>query len=140
MSAIPDPAGTGYLGRGWSFPVRWSEAGVRMAEGDEDVRQAIGLLLRTGVDERVMHPGFGAGVDRFVFAPRSGETLFELQQLVERVLVRWEPRIEVLSVDAEASVQDESRIDVLIEYRIESHRRPSSLVFPFYVQASEVAA
>jgi uncharacterized protein len=138
--STPDPSGSAYLGRGWSFPVRWEGRGVVMVEGDEDVRQAILLLLRTGVDERVMQPGFGAGVDRFVFAQRGGETLFELQQLVERVLVRFEPRIEVLRVEAEPSVLDEARIDVVIEYRIESHRRPSSLVFPFYVEATEAAA
>lgn len=139
-----DPAGTGHLGRGWAFPVRWARRssqahGVEMAAGSEDVRQAILLLLRTGVDERVMHPGFGAGVDRFVFAPRSGDTMFELQQLVERVLLRWEPRVEVLRVEARPSPHHEARIDVQIEYRIESHRRPSSLVFPFYVQLAEAA-
>jgi Bacteriophage baseplate protein W len=138
-----DPAGAGHLGRGWAFPVRWRRGpqahGVEMAAGSEDVRQAILLLLRTGVDERVMQPGFGAGVDQFVFAPRSGDTMFELQQLVERVMLRWEPRVEVLGVEARPSPHHEARIDVLIEYRVESHRRPSSLVFPFYVQLAEAA-
>jgi Bacteriophage baseplate protein W len=140
-----DPSSTGHLGRGWAFPVRWtaraaSGYGAQIAEGDEDVRQAILILLRTRAGERVMRPGFGADVDRFVFAPRSGETIFELQQLVERALVMGEPRIDVLAVEAYPSPENDARIDVRIEYRIDSHRRPSSLVFPFYVRAEEAAA
>jgi phage baseplate assembly protein W len=128
-------AGKEYLGRGWSFPVRWSPAtkAVDLVAAEEDVRQAILILLRTGVDERVMQPGYGAGIDRFVFQPRSSETQFRLQQDVERALLRFEPRIIVDRVAAEPNSEDDARLDVQIDYRIDAHRRPQSLVFPFYV-------
>lgn len=135
-----DLAGKEYLGRGWSFPVRWgppSQAGrqgeVELVAAEEDVRQAILILLRTGVDERVMQPGYGAGIDRFVFQPNDSETQFRVQQDVQRALLLYEPRIVVDAVSAVPDEEDEARLDVQIDYKIDAHRRPQSLVFPFYV-------
>ena len=138
-------AGKQYLGRGWSFPVRWQPAAdlrhaeVELVAAEQDVRQAILILLRTGVDERVMQPGYGAGIDRFVFQPNSSETQFRLQQDVERALLRFEPRIIVDNVTAEPNPEDAARLDVQIDYRIDAHRRPESLVFPFYVLQARTA-
>jgi phage baseplate assembly protein W len=139
-------AGKEYLGRGWSFPVRWQAATdlrraveAELVAAEEDVRQAILILLRTGVDERVMHPGFGEGIDRFVFQPNNSETQFRLQQDVERALLRFEPRIVVESVTADPNPEEEARLDVTIEYRLDAHRRPQSLVFPFYVLQARTA-
>jgi phage baseplate assembly protein W len=136
-----DLAGKEYLGRGWSFPVRWDPdvREIELVEAEEDVRQAVLLVLRTGVDERVMQPGYGAGIDRFVFSPRSPDTQFRLQQDVTRALLRWEPRIVVDRVTAEPNPEDDARIDVTIEYRIDAHRRPQSLVFPFYLLQARTA-
>lgn len=140
-------AGKEYLGRGWSFPVRWqvpdpdapADARVDLVAAEEDVRQAILILLRTGVDERVMQPGYGAGIDRFVFQPNSSETQFRLQQDVQRALLQFEPRIIVDAVSAEPNPEDDARLDVRIDYEIEPHRRPQSLVFPFYVLQARTA-
>jgi hypothetical protein len=141
-----------YLGRGWSFPPRWTPvepddpgagkfppAAVGLVEAEEDVREAILLLLRTGLCERVMHPDYGVGIDRYVFAERTAETRFRLQEAVRRALVRFEPRVIVERVSADESPVEEARIDVTIEYRIDPHRRPDSLVFPFYLQAAALA-
>lgn len=120
------------LGRGWAFPVRWDDEGVRLVAAEDAVRQAVGLLLRTGPDERVMRPDFGAGVDDYVFAARTTDTQYRLQEDVRRALVLWEPRVILDRVDAVLDDEDEGRIDVHLEYRIDPHRRPQSLVLPFY--------
>jgi phage baseplate assembly protein W len=122
------------LGRGWAFPVRWNGAGVQLVEAEDAVRQAVGLLLRTGPDERVMRPDFGAGVDDYVFAARTTDTQYRLQEDVRRALVLWEPRVILDRVDAVLDEED-GRIDVHLEYRIDPHRRPQSLVLPFYLEA-----
>lgn len=147
MSPAPGSAAAAaaeQLGRGWSFPVRWSRdaegrGAVELVEGEADVRQAILVLLRTGVDERVMRPRFGAGVERYVFAPASGQTMFGLQEDVRRALLLGEPRIIVDRVEALEGSDGDGRIDVHIDYRLEPHRRPQSIVFPFYIQPQEVA-
>ncbi len=127
-----------HLGRGWGFPVRWSAAGsVGLVEAEDDVREAILLLLRTAPDERVMRPGYGAGVDRYVFAARSPETQLRLQEDVRIALIRHEPRIRVERISAELPEDDEARIDVVVDYRLDEHRPRQSLVFPFYLQQRE---
>jgi uncharacterized protein len=127
-------SGKEYLGRGWAFPVRWSASGaVGLTAAEANVRQAILLILRTAIGERIMHPDFGAGIDGYVFAPRSAETCFRLQSDVERALLRWELRAIVEQVVARPSPLDEGRIDVVIDYRIDPHRYRQTLVYPFYV-------
>jgi phage baseplate assembly protein W len=133
-------SGDEHLGRGWSFPPRFGTGGVELVEGEEDVRQAIMLLLRTALRERVMHPDFGVGIQRYVFAARTAATSFRLQADIERALVRFEPRAIVERVEATVPEGDEPRIDVLIEYRLDEHHRPQSLVFPFYLEGGVRAA
>jgi phage baseplate assembly protein W len=123
-----------HLGRGWGFPPRFGgPGGVVLVENEEDVREAILLLLRTGLRERVMHPEFGVGIQQYVFAERTAETCFRLESDIERALVRFEPRVIVDRVEATIPDEDEPRIDVLIEYRLDEHHRPASMVFPFYL-------
>lgn len=131
MSAT-DPAHP-HVGTGWAFPVRWHLGGVATAQDEDNVRRSMVLILRTRIGERIMRPTFGADADRFVFAPNTDQTRFQLEYLVEQALMRWEPRAIVDAVDA---VEEDggARIDVSITYRIDRHRRPDSLVLPFYVE------
>ena len=124
-----------HVGVGWAFPVRWAVEGVDLVTDEEEIRQAIRIVLRTNLGSRVMHPTYGADVERYVFAPRTDQVCFQLAFDVERALLLDEPRIIVDRVEAVPAGEAEDRIDVTIEYRIDRHRRPSSLVVPFYLQA-----
>lgn len=126
------------VGRGWAFPPRWvsAESGpalVVMNDGTAHVAEALVVLLRTMTGSRVMRPGFGAGVDRFVFEPRTPAACYRLADDVRRALLLGEPRVIVDAVDAVAAEDEDDRVDVVIEYRIDRHRRPNSLVLPFYL-------
>jgi hypothetical protein len=126
-----------HVGTGWRFPVAWNATGaVVQQEGPAKLAESIRLILRTAVGSRVMRPGFGAGVDRYVFDPRTEETCFRLAFEVRQALLLWEPRILVDSVDAVPAGDDGERIDVTIVYRVDPHRRPSSLVLPFHAEAA----
>lgn len=127
-----------HLGRGWRFPVRWEWSaegggGIRTVQGEEDVREAIRILLETGLGERVMRPDYGAGIDRYAFETASRQTCFRLASDVRRLLVRWEPRVIVDAVNCHPDSVD-GRIDVEIVYRVDPHRRPDNLVYPFYLE------
>jgi phage baseplate assembly protein W len=119
------------VGVGWGFPVRWDDQGLRTSAGKERIDEALLVLVRTGVGERVMLPSFGAGVDRFVFEQRTDEVCRRLEDDVRRTLLLHEPRVILERIDAVPAGADD-RIDVLLEYRIDRHRRPESLVLPFY--------
>lgn len=126
------------VGRGWSFPVRWqvaedgASAAVELADGEEKIRQSMEIILKTGFGERIMRPAFGAGVHRFVFEPRNDQTIHQIRFDAERALRMWEPRVIVDGVTVAPTESDSGRVLVTIEYRIDRHRRPSSLVLPFY--------
>ena len=126
-----------HVGVGWAFPVRWGPQGVELVGDEEEIRQAIRIVLRTNLGSRVMRPTYGADVERYVFAPRTDQVCFQLAFDVERALLLHEPRIIVDRVEAVPAGEAEDRIDVEIDYRIDRHRRPSSLVLPFYLQAEE---
>ncbi|MGC4174829.1 GPW/gp25 family protein [Demequina sp.] len=132
------------VGSGWAFPPRWrmpdAERGggampayVVTNAGLDHVREAMIILLRTLRGSRVMRPGLGAGVDRYVFEPRTPEVCYRLADDVRRALVLGEPRVIVDSVTAEPAGDADDRVDVTIEYRVDRHRRAESLVVPFYV-------
>lgn len=124
-----------HVGIGWAFPVRWDSTGVRAVDNEEEqIRQAIRIVIRTNLGSRVMRPTYGADVERYVFAPRTDQVCFQLAFDVERALLLYEPRIIVDEVVATPAGEAEDRIDVSIDYRIDRHRRPSNLVLPFYLQ------
>lgn len=126
------------VGVGWAFPPRWTAEPERPAtvatnDGATHVMEAMVILLRTAVGSRVMRPDLGAGVDRYVFEPRTADSCHRLADDVRRALVLGEPRVIVDTVDAAPSVTAEDQVDVTIEFRIDRHRRPTSLVVPFYL-------
>jgi phage baseplate assembly protein W len=128
------------VGVGWAFPVRWRERaepgrdqGLQLSSGAERIREALTLIIRTGLLERVMQPRFGAGVDRYVFDPRTPEVCRRLEEDVRRALLLSEPRVIVDRLEAVPAGSAEDRVDVLVEYRIDRHRRPENLVLPFHI-------
>jgi len=126
------------VGRGWAFPPKWDpDSTLMMSDAAAHVEEALEILLRTAIGSRVMRPGLGASVDRFVFEPRTADACYRLADDVRRALVLGEPRIIIDRVEAVASPTVEDRVDVTIEYRIDRHRRPQSLVVPFYLAGAE---
>jgi hypothetical protein len=108
-----------------------------MGNGAEHVAEALVVLLRTMPGSRIMRPGFGAGVDRYVFESRTPDVCYRLADDVRRALLLGEPRVIIDTVEAVAADEAEDRVDVVIEYRIDRHRRPSSLVVPFYLAGAQ---
>lgn len=123
-----------HVGQGWQFPPRWDAgadgAKLRTCAGAERIRQALIIHVRTSLRSRVMRPRFGGDADRYVFEPQTAAVCHRLADDVRRALVLGEPRVLVDSVTAAA---DEDRIDVTVAYRIDRHRRPESLIVPFYL-------
>ena len=128
------------VGRGWAFPPRWDSpspgpapATVQMNDGAEHVTEAMLIVLRTAVGSRVMRPAVGAGIERYVFEPRTADACYRLADDVRRALMLGEPRVIVDNVEAAPAGDADNRVDVTIEYRIDRHRRSNSLVIPFYL-------
>ena len=124
-----------FLGRGWKFPIAVDAAGrIALSEYEDDVREAIRIILMTAKGERVMQPDFGAGLYDFVFASMSSTTLGRVQRAVEDALVKWEPRVEVTAVSVEPDGGEIGKLLINIDYRVRATNTRFNLVFPFYLK------
>ncbi|THF69545.1 phage baseplate protein [Deinococcus sp. Arct2-2] len=129
MTRTPDDI----LGAGWAFPVVINPRGrVAMVRGEQAITQSILMLLMTPKGQRVMRPEYGCRIHDLIFAPNDATTLGLAAYYVDEALRVWEPRIELVRVDATTDPADASRILVHIEYRLRGHHQPASLVFPYY--------
>jgi phage baseplate assembly protein W len=123
-----------FLGTGWAFPLTLDATGeVALVSGDEDVHQAIRIILGTSLGERAMRGDYGAGLDALVFEPLSTSTIALAQHRVEQALIRFEPRIDVLGVTASAPDPSTGRLDISIDYRVRSTNVFYNLVYPYYL-------
>lgn len=124
-----------FFGVGWSFPVMPDATAqdVAKAEYEEDIRQAIRIILETSPGERVMRPDFGSGLRDMVFEPVNFTTTALVKQRVEQALVIWEPRIDVREVKVTVSGAVRNRLDIDIGYQVRATNTFYNLVYPFYL-------
>jgi phage baseplate assembly protein W len=124
-----------FLGRGWGFPIAiGADDEINMVADEDDIREAIRIILETDPGERVMRPDFGAGLRRMVFEPINTSTMTLVQQRVEAALVAWEPRIEVQQVVVSAERAALGVLDIRIDYLVRTTNTFYNLVYPFYLQ------
>ena len=133
-------AGDDFIGNGWAFPAGINRNGsVRLVTGTEEVDAAIRMILSTVPGERVMRPDFGCSMWEQLFAPLTASTLGLIEQAVREALERWEPRIELESVDA-VGEQSTGTVHITVAYRVRSTNDVRNLVFPFYTIPTEEPA
>jgi phage baseplate assembly protein W len=126
--------GDDFLGRGWAFPVRVQGSSVLFAADDEDIRQAILLILQTAPGERVMLPTFGCRINELVFAAGNASSLSLAQLYVREALEQWEPRIQVAGVAASIDAAQPDCMLISVDYVVRDRNRPDNLVYPFYLK------
>jgi uncharacterized protein len=128
---------------GWAFTLPTEHApdaaaGLRLTadgriatvDGAADLRQSILLLLATAPGERVMRPDYGCDLRRLAFSPNDDTTAGLAILYVRSALARWEPRVEVLRLDAARHPDDPTRLDVVLEYRDRTTGRTDRLTAP----------
>lgn len=94
-------------GRGVSFPLRVNADGrLAWSAGEASVRESLRLVLLTGQGERLRRPGFGAGLERFLFEPNTPGTWRAIEESIRRSLERWEPRLKIESISVGADPDD----------------------------------
>lgn len=122
-----------FLGRGWGFPVAVQGGRIATAEYEEDIRQAIRIILDTDPGERVMRPDFGAGLRALLFEPINTMTIALARHRVEQALILWEPRIDNIGVEVSAQAK-QGLLRIEVRYRVRKTNTFYNLVYPFYVQ------
>ncbi|WP_414589626.1 GPW/gp25 family protein [Scytonema sp. PCC 10023] len=122
-----------YLGRGWAFPLHVSlQGGLQLSSYDQKIKEAIWIILRTGVGERLYRPDFGSRLSELVFAPLNSKTLIQIRMYVLEALQVWEPRIVIDEVLTDSDPV-RGRVDIIINYRLKDEYDIYSFVYPFYL-------
>jgi uncharacterized protein len=127
-----------FLGVGWRFPVQVAadedgEERIALSRYAQSVEESIRIILGTARGERVMRPDFGADLHRLTFSPNNTSTAGLAIFYVQEALQKWEPRIELLDVDAEPDENDANTLLITVEYKIISMNTEHNLVYPFYL-------
>lgn len=130
-----------FLGIGWQYPFdvgKKDEGHYRLAKAayEESVSQAIKIILGTAKGERVMRRDFGCDIHELIFAPNDAATRGLAASYVHEALLRWEPRIELIQVQVEASGEYQEALYITIEYSVRTTDNRFNIVYPFYLNRS----
>jgi phage baseplate assembly protein W len=124
---------TDFIGSGVAFPVACNNGGaVALVSGERELEEAMRLILLTYPGERPMRAEFGSRVRDFVFRASDAGMGAELAHEVKTALLRWEPRVDIVSVTATPDAGSPSTMFIDIEYQIKGTNDRRNLVFPFY--------
>jgi phage baseplate assembly protein W len=98
-------------------------------EDDESVRQAIVLLLSTTPGERLMRPEYGSHLNRLVFGPNDHTAAGLAIHYVRQAIERWEPRVEIVELDAGADPDRYNQLNILLRYRVRASLAVGSIEY-----------
>lgn len=127
-----------FLGTGLAFPLQVNPRGeISLVSGAKDIEQSILIILGTRPGERVMRPEFGCRAHDLVFEPRDTTTASLIQDFVGEALKFWEPRIDVMSINADLDTEQDGAVMVTITYAIKQSHDVRSIVYPFFLTGEE---
>lgn len=107
------------FGRGLAFPPHvGSDGRVAWSEGEQNVREAIQIILLTELNERLMLPEFGGSLGQFLFEPNNVTTRHLIQDRIGKALELWEPRLIVESVEVDEDPAEREAAVAVITYRL----------------------
>jgi phage baseplate assembly protein W len=103
---------------GGTGPAVTAAGALSVVEGDGAVRQALLLLLATTPGERLMRPEYGCHLNRLLFAPNDHTTAGLAVHYVRQAVQRWEPRADIVELDAAADPDIATRLNIRLRYRV----------------------
>lgn len=123
-----------FLGSGWKFPIGIDDDGnFTLVSEDQDIKEAILIILNTAPGERVMRPEFGCGINNYVFSVINNSNLKLIEEEVEKALILYEPRILLEDIQVSVDESEGSKLIISIDYSVKSSNSRHNLVYPFYL-------
>lgn len=124
-----------FLGCGWKFPPGVDKVTGRMKTSslEEDIKEAIRIILFTRKGERVMQPEFGCGIQNYAFSDMSMMDLRSMEQDILEAIIRWEPRVIKTEVEIGKEHIEKGFLEISVTYTVRSTNNPYNMVFPYYI-------
>ena len=131
-----DDQSNDFIGTGWKFPIEFRKnlKTVVMLTGEEDIKNSLDVLFATNVGERIMHANYGTALQTFLFMPINKSTLTYMQAIISDEILFNEPRIVLNNIEIESSVEQNGRLDIIIDYKVTATNNRYNYVYPFYLK------
>jgi len=121
------------------LPVPDPQGHLRYPTLEESVRQSIRIILLTRPGERLMRPGFGAGLEEFLQQENDIATRRRIRERIREALLRWEPRLLLDGVDVRAAEDRPETVVIEISYRLRRDNRPGRVGISMELQGTSHA-
>lgn len=124
-----------FLGRGWKFPIQVdpTTGQIMTSEYEEDIEEAIKIILFTSKGERIMRPDFGSTVLEYVFNLTDDMTIGLLESEVEEAIRTWEPRVKDVKATASVNSRNPEQLYISVSYVVRKTNNLFNKVYPFYI-------
>ena len=124
-----------FLGQGVKFPLQVDPrtGKLAMVSHEEDIREAIEIILKTMQGERAMRPEFGSNIMEYVFSDSSSTLRESLANEVREQLLYQEPRITEVEAECREVNGQTGELSVEVRYTVRSTNNRYNHVYPFYV-------
>jgi len=124
-----------FLGRGWKFPIEVDEltGRIKSVEFDDDISEAIKIIIWTIKGERIMRPDYGSGIEQYLFENNDAVTLQLIENEVLSAIVKFEPRVHEIEVEVKADPSEENRLNIHVQYTVRTTNNLYNEVYPFYL-------
>ena len=106
----------------------------KTSQYEEDIREAIWIILSTSKGERTMRPDFGCSIHDFVFASINASVIELIKQSISDALHLWEPRISLDEVNVSIENITTGMLIIEIKYTVNLTNNSFNLVYPFYLK------
>ena len=124
-----------FLGKGWRFPVAVNlTGGLSTSAYEDNVRESIFVILGTAPGERLKREQFGCRIHDLMFAPNNYVTAALAEHFCEEALLKFEPRIQNVKVQARPAQDEPNRLNIRITYTVSETNEERNLVYPFYLR------
>jgi phage baseplate assembly protein W len=111
---------------------------IQTVAHEEDIAEAVSIIIGTQRGERVMRPDFGSTANSYVFAPSTHSQKDALSYDIREQLLLQEPRI----IDVEVSCREENgatgTLVVNVAYTVRSTNNRYNRVYPFFTDGGEL--
>lgn len=124
-----------FLGRGWKFPIQVDPKSGRImtSEYEEDIEEAIRIILFTSKGERIMNPDFGSSVMEYIFNLTDDMMIGLLESEIEEAINLWEPRVKDVKSTVDFDKSEPEKLLISISYVVRKTNNPYNKVYPFYM-------
>jgi phage baseplate assembly protein W len=104
---------------------------IALATEAESIRQSLLILFTTAPGERAMRASYGCDLFRLTFAPNDDTTAGLAIHHVRKAIERWEPRVDLLTIDASRGDSEAAELRIDLQYRIRDSGQRVSLSYGF---------